>query len=348
MVQQRLPWACTGDAGKGPGRRCRAVALGAGPVGLLGAMALRVAGFEVTVYSRSSRPDETNEIVSGIGGRFIAAESHSVEDMAAAAGPIDVVYEAVGASGVAFEVIKQLGPNGVFIFTGVPGRKGPIEIDTDHIMRDVVLNNQAIIGSVNAPPQLFQAAIAHLGTFVSRWPQAIRSIITARFPIQQALEPLIVSRRRNQERRPSVGVSGGWIDISMPLRNGMVQWPGDARFEWRETLRIAEGGACNLSELRTCVHIGTHMDAPKHFLEGGARDGRFADRGCGGAGPCDRDSGSRADPRRRTRARIGRLAASGCCSRPPIRVPASRRASSGNDSFTSRPTRRRTWRNAAC
>jgi threonine dehydrogenase-like Zn-dependent dehydrogenase len=191
MVQQRLPWACTGDAGKGPGRRCRAVVLGAGPVGLLGAMALRVAGFEITVYSRSSRPDETNEIVKGIGGRFIPAESHSVAEMAAAAGPIDVVYEAVGASGVAFEVIKQLGPNGVFIFTGVPGRKGPIEIDTDHIMRDVVLNNQAIIGSVNAPPQAFQSAIAHLGTFVQRWPQAIRSIITARFSIQQALEPLI-------------------------------------------------------------------------------------------------------------------------------------------------------------
>ncbi|MBZ5609922.1 MAG: glucose 1-dehydrogenase [Acidobacteriia bacterium] len=190
MVQQRLPWACTGDAGKGPGRRCRAVVLGAGPVGILGAMALRLAGFEVTVYSRSAGHAEQNGIVSAIGARYIAAETHSVEELAAAAGPIDVVYEAVGASGVAFEVIKQLGPNGVFIFTGVPGRKGPIEVDTDDIMRDVVLNNQALLGSVNAPPHSFQAAIAHLGAFVSRWPDAVRSIITARFPIDQALEPL--------------------------------------------------------------------------------------------------------------------------------------------------------------
>jgi glucose 1-dehydrogenase len=191
MVQQRLPWACAGDAGKGPGRRCRAVVLGAGPVGLLGAMALRVAGFDVTVYSRSPGHQENNDIVSAIGGRYIAAETHAANDLAAAAGPIDVVYEAVGASGVAFEVIKQLGPNGIFIFTGVPGRKGPIEVDTDHIMRDVVLNNQAIIGSVNAPPQAFQAAIAHLGMFVSRWPGAVRSIISARFPIDHALEPLM-------------------------------------------------------------------------------------------------------------------------------------------------------------
>jgi arylformamidase len=64
-------------------------------------------------------------------------------------------------------------------------------------------------------------------------------------------------------------VSGDWIDISMPLENGMVQWPGDARFELRETLKIAHGDPCNLTELRTCAHVGTHMDAPKHFLEGG-------------------------------------------------------------------------------
>jgi threonine dehydrogenase-like Zn-dependent dehydrogenase len=42
MIQQRLPWACSGDSGRGPARRCRAVVLGAGPVGLLGAMALRL------------------------------------------------------------------------------------------------------------------------------------------------------------------------------------------------------------------------------------------------------------------------------------------------------------------
>ena len=87
-------------------------------------------------------------------------------------------------------MIKHLGPNGVFIFTGVPGRKGPIEVDTDYIMRDVVLNNQVILGSVNAPPQSFQAAIGDLGTFMQKWPDAVRALITARFPIDQATQPL--------------------------------------------------------------------------------------------------------------------------------------------------------------
>jgi len=60
-----------------------------------------------------------------------------------------------------------------------------------------------------------------------------------------------------------------WIDVSMPLENGMVHWPGDKCFERLDTMRLAAGDICNLSELRTSAHIGTHMDAPRHFIEGG-------------------------------------------------------------------------------
>jgi arylformamidase len=61
-----------------------------------------------------------------------------------------------------------------------------------------------------------------------------------------------------------------WIDITTPLRNGMVAWPGDAPFERSPTLQIAGGASCNLSQISTTVHIGTHIDAPLHYLEGGA------------------------------------------------------------------------------
>jgi len=47
-----------------------------------------------------------------------------------------------------------------------------------------------------------------------------------------------------------------------------VHWPGDARFERSMTLTLAQGEACNLSEIRCSAHTGTHMDAPLHFLEG--------------------------------------------------------------------------------
>ncbi len=189
MVQRRLPWDCP-EPGKSPSHCRRAVVLGAGPVGILGAMALKVEGFEVSVYSRSPNHEGKNRILNAIGVPYIAAETHSTEDMARMVGPIDVVYEATGASGVAFDVLKHLGPNAVFVFTGVPGRKGPIPVDTDEIMRNMVLNNQLVLGSVNAPPQAFQSAIQHLGIFAQRWPDTLRSVITGRFPIERALDAL--------------------------------------------------------------------------------------------------------------------------------------------------------------
>lgn len=189
-VQRRLPWACPDDSGKSPAECRRAVVLGAGPVGILGAMALKVEGFEVSVFSRSQSHEDKNQILSKIGIPYIAAETHSIQDMAKMVGPIDVVYEATGASGVAFDVLKHLGPNAVFVFTGVPGRKAPIPVDTDQIMRNMVLNNQLVLGSVNAPPQAFQSAIQHLGQFKQQWPEAIRSMITGRFAIDRALDAL--------------------------------------------------------------------------------------------------------------------------------------------------------------
>jgi arylformamidase len=60
-----------------------------------------------------------------------------------------------------------------------------------------------------------------------------------------------------------------WIDVSIPLHNGMVNWPGDAPFHRLETLKIANGDPCNLSQFCSSAHIGTHMDAPRHFLAQG-------------------------------------------------------------------------------
>lgn len=190
QVQQRLPWACPVESGVAPGHCRKALVLGAGPVGLLGAMKLVIEGFDTYVYSKSSASDKKEDVVKSIGATFIRAEDNDVEQMAKQIGSIDVVYEAVGASGLAFEVLKHLGTNGVFIFTGVPGRKAPISVDTDLLMRDYVLKNQVLFGTVNASLQSFQSAIKDLGTFLQKWPDAVRTLVSNRFPIDYATEPL--------------------------------------------------------------------------------------------------------------------------------------------------------------
>ncbi len=181
QIQQRLPWREKGS---------RAVVLGGGPVGLLGAMKLVLEGFDTTVYSRTPAASDLEDLVTGFGAKFAHAETTSIAGLAKQVGGIDVVYEAVGASSLAFEVMPYLGTNGVFIFTGVPGRKGPVSIDTDTIMRDAVLKNQLIFGTVNASTESFADAIADMGSFLERWPSALRSLITRRWPLEQAAEPL--------------------------------------------------------------------------------------------------------------------------------------------------------------
>jgi hypothetical protein len=73
----------------------------------------------------------------------------------------------------------------------VPGRKEPIAVDTDGIMRKMVLNNQVVFGTVNAGKDAFEAAIRDVGRFEARWPKAVAALITGRHPMD-AYESLLV------------------------------------------------------------------------------------------------------------------------------------------------------------
>jgi glucose 1-dehydrogenase len=189
-VQDRLPWECRHGRDEQPGRTHRAVVLGAGPVGLLGAMALRAAGYETFVYSLGLSADGRGALLEAVGARGVPAESVTLEQLPAQAGPIDLVYEATGASKLSFEAMKSLGPNGVFVFTGVPGRKAPVEVDTDLLMRDLVLRNQVVLGTVNAGRESYEAAVRDLAAFEERWPGAAGRLITGRFPLEDCLGAL--------------------------------------------------------------------------------------------------------------------------------------------------------------
>lgn len=65
-------------------------------------------------------------------------------------------------------------------------------------------------------------------------------------------------------------MTSAWIDISVPLRSGMVHWPGDREVRIERTLSMERGDSLNLSSVSMSLHTGTHMDAPLHFLAGAA------------------------------------------------------------------------------
>lgn len=191
QVQRRLNWDVDALNPAGPGAGKTAVVLGAGPVGILGAMTLLANGFKTFVYSRSPEPNPKATLVNSIGAKYISRETTPPEEFARIVGNIDLVYEAVGQAKISFEVLKILGLNGVFVFTGIPPVKPAIPIEADTLMRQIVLMNQAIVGTVNADRPAFEAAIRDLATFKQRWPDALQSVITGRFPMESYRELLL-------------------------------------------------------------------------------------------------------------------------------------------------------------
>jgi arylformamidase len=68
--------------------------------------------------------------------------------------------------------------------------------------------------------------------------------------------------------------AGNWIDVSVPIADGMLHWPGNPPVTLRRVLDIDHDGA-DVSELSLGVHSGTHIDAPSHFLHEGADVGQL-------------------------------------------------------------------------
>ena len=191
LMQRRPPWIDPAATERTIGKGHNALILGAGPVGLLGAMAFLSAGFKTWVYSRGRKPDPRIDVAQRIGATYLCAGDVPVCQLSTHIGPIDLVYEAVGHSLLAFEVLRELGPNGIYVLTGVPGKQKLIEADPAALFRDVVLKNQVVLGTVNAGPQAFAAAIADLQTFYLRWPAAVSALMDERTPIDRAVQRIL-------------------------------------------------------------------------------------------------------------------------------------------------------------
>jgi hypothetical protein len=87
---------------------------------------------------------------------------------------------------VAFEAVGVLGPNGALCLSGVPGPTGPVPIDIGRMMKELVLRNQLVFGTVNAGPDAFRAAVEAMGDFARRWPVELSSLVSSRHALEEA------------------------------------------------------------------------------------------------------------------------------------------------------------------
>src|SRR5262249_33792166 len=68
----------------------------------------------------------------------------------------------------------------------------------------------------------------------------------------------------------SSAVTTEWIDVSVPIYDGMVHWPDDPAIQVKAIIDVERGDVATVSSLEMGTHTGTHIDAPRHFIAGGA------------------------------------------------------------------------------
>jgi arylformamidase len=59
-------------------------------------------------------------------------------------------------------------------------------------------------------------------------------------------------------------------DLTLPITPNLIVWPGDPPLEFSRPYDLERGDICTVTRLDLSVHTGTHLDAPAHFVPGGA------------------------------------------------------------------------------
>jgi threonine dehydrogenase-like Zn-dependent dehydrogenase len=156
----------------------RACVTGAGTIGLLAALILRLRGLEVTVYSRRRAPYLNSDLVADLGGHYVSSQEQSLAEASGAHGPFDLIFEATGFSPLAFEAMEVLGKNGVLVLSGVTGGERRHEVNADKINQGFVLGNKVMVGTVNASRADFERGVEDLIVSEARFPGWVGRLLT--------------------------------------------------------------------------------------------------------------------------------------------------------------------------
>ena len=163
--------------GRHPWELERALVIGAGAIGVLSTMLLRLEGVDVCVASL----EQSNEIVDALGGRYVSTDGAELSDL----GSFDLVVEAAGNAQLMVDSLALLRRSGVVCLLGIDGRARKVELDGVVVGVDTVLQNRVLFGSVNAHKDDWLAGVEALDEAQRRFPGALDELIRLRVPLER-------------------------------------------------------------------------------------------------------------------------------------------------------------------
>src|SRR5215472_8710376 len=160
----------------------RAAVLGAGTLGLLTTLFLRLRGLDVVTLGLSPAPYLNSNLVEELGARYVSTKDISLRQVSEKYGPFDIIVEGTGYSPLVFEAMDVLAKNGVLVMVSVTGGDRKLEIPADKINLGFVLGNKAAIGSVNANREYFETGVKDLADAELSYPGWLAQLLT--HPVQ--------------------------------------------------------------------------------------------------------------------------------------------------------------------
>ena len=167
-AQQRMRWEPK-----------RAFVLGAGPLGLLATMVLRLRGFEVYCAATRTKASLKAEIVRRLGATYVNTTETRFSSVP---GKFDLVVEATGNVSVVIDSLHLLGTNGVLCFLGVYRDKKACQ-DFGKVLTNMVLGNRLMFGSVSSSRSHFEAGIHDMVEIRRRYGDVLKKMITTKLKL---------------------------------------------------------------------------------------------------------------------------------------------------------------------
>lgn len=164
---------------------------GLGTIGLLASMILRLRGARVLGMDIADPQSLRPRLLAAMGGHYIKSSDQAIHTAIKTYGFFDMIVEAAGIPKLDFELIEALGNNGVYVLTGVPGDSHLLNVNAGSMMKQLVLKNQLLFGSVNAGYAHFKQAVLDLEEAEKKWPQTIGQLITSKTPFAEYASVLL-------------------------------------------------------------------------------------------------------------------------------------------------------------
>ncbi len=158
----------------------RAAVMGAGTIGLLATLVLRLRGLDVTTFGLVRKPYRNSDLIEAVGARYESTADLPIMDGAQKYGPFDLIFEATGYSPIAFESMRALGKNGVLVLSSVTGGDRKAEIPADKINLEFVLGNKVMVGTVNANREYFEMGVRDMAQAEAEYPGWLSRLLTNR------------------------------------------------------------------------------------------------------------------------------------------------------------------------